>query len=437
MCIDLIEMELIVRVVVMLALSYMVGPCNCTGLCSPATYEFRLSKDGAFHFPVFHRKHPCLDDPSPVHAASVSDAGTVVGNDEIHKGKYFMAISLGTPSVFNLVTIDTGSTLSWVNCERCEIRCHGKADEAGPRFDPHSSATYRQIGCSDEDCVDIHQDNGIPYGCIDETDTCLYSVRYGSQYSAGKLGRDRLALGDNLTVVDDFVFGCSEDDRFYGKEAGVIGFGNKSYSFFNQMARQTSYVAFAYCFPSDHQAEGFLIVGPYPQRLELVTPLIRGYGRRWYVYSLLLLDMKVDGKRLEVDPTVDTRQIMVVDSGTDDTFVSSVVFYALAEAVTSAMGDKGYYREYGSEKVCFKPAGGEPVNWRGLPAVEMQFLRAALKLPPENVFHQQSADRICLAFQPDTSGVRDVRILGNRALRSFRVVYDLQKMTFGFQARAC
>jgi hypothetical protein len=55
-------------------------------------------------------------------------------------------------------------------------------------------------------------------------------------------------------------------------------------------------------------------------------------------------------------------QIMVVDSGTDDTFVSSVVFYALAEAVASAMGDRGYYREaYGGRKVCFRPAaaGGE------------------------------------------------------------------------------
>jgi hypothetical protein len=69
--------------------------------------------------------------------------------------------------------------------------------------------------------------------------------------------------------------------------------------------------------------------------------------------------------------------------------------------------------------------------------MEMRFLGATVNLPPENVFHQQSVDRICLAFQPDTSGVRDVRILGNKALRSFRVVYDLEKMTIGFQARAC
>lgn len=164
--------------------------------------ESRLRKDGAFHFPVFHRKHPCVDDNSStiIHAASVSDAGTVIGNDKIHQGKYLMAISLGTPAVFNLVAIDTGSTLSWVNCERCLIRCH---EQAGPKLDPHRSATYRHVvGCSDEDCLDVQGDNGVPYGCVDddETDTCLYGLRYGSQYSVGKLGRDRLALGDNYTA---------------------------------------------------------------------------------------------------------------------------------------------------------------------------------------------------------------------------------------------
>ena len=116
-----------------------------------ACSESRQRKDGAFHFPVFHRKHPCVDeDPSTIHAASVSDAGTVIGNDKIHQGKYFMAIRLGTPAVFNLVTIDTGSTLSWVNCKRCRIRCHEQAAEAGPKLDPHRSATYRHVGCSDE-----------------------------------------------------------------------------------------------------------------------------------------------------------------------------------------------------------------------------------------------------------------------------------------------
>ncbi|CAN6335490.1 unnamed protein product [Urochloa humidicola] len=432
-------MESLLLVMVALALSYMIRPCICTGVCSLSTHEFGLRKDGAFHFPVFHRKHPCVDpSSSPVHTASISDAGSVIGDDRIHEGKYFMAINLGTPSTFNLVTIDTGSTLSWVQCRRCQISCHLQAEKAGRIFDPHNSTTYRQIGCSNEDCLDLHQESSLPYGCIEETDTCLYLVRYGSsQYSVGKLGTDRLVLGgDNYTIVDDFIFGCSEDNSFRGYEAGVIGFGNKSYSYFNQVARKTSYNAFAYCFPIHHQGEGFMIIGPYPPKLELVTPLILGYGQRSHVYSIQQLDMMVDGKRLEVDPSFYTRRMTIVDSGADDVFISPPIFLAFGDAMTAAMQGKGYVREY-DEGVCFTSAGGT-VNWRDLPTVEMKFIRATLKLPPENVFHQQSAaGRICLAFKPDTSGVRDVQILGNKALRSFRVVYDLHKMTLAFQARAC
>ncbi|KAL6905608.1 hypothetical protein ACP4OV_003209 [Aristida adscensionis] len=411
------------------------------------TYRFKnfspRSQDGAFHFPVFHRKHPCVlldDDQSVVDAESVTDVGIVIRNDEIHKGKYLMGISLGTPAVFNLVAIDTGSSLSWVQCEPCQISCHKQAPEAGQVFDPRSSTTYRSVSCSDDDCAAVHDDHGVPFGCIEQTDTCLYGARYASQYSAGKLGRDRLALGRNFTVAGDFLFGCSEDDHFAGKEAGVVGLGSAHYSFFTQMAAKTSYRAFAYCFPGDHGAEGFMAVGPYPpSKLELVTPLIGGYGGSYpHAYSVQQLDMMVDGRRLEVDPSVYRRQMMIVDSGADDTYVLSPVFDALDWAMTAAMEGRGYVREYHprQDKLCFASTRA-PVSWRGLPVVEMKFIRAVLRLPPENVFHAQSANTICLAFKAHTAGVRGVQILGNKATRSFRVVHDLQKMTFGFQDRAC
>ncbi|GJM87973.1 hypothetical protein PR202_ga03985 [Eleusine coracana subsp. coracana] len=351
-----------------------------------------------------------------------------------------MAISLGTPAVFNLVTIDTGSTLSWVQCEECQVWCHDQAPQAEQKFKPDSSTTYSHIGCHNEDCIDLHEVYDVPFDCIEETNTCLYSVRYGSsQYSAGKLGKDRLALGNSDdSILDDLVFGCSEDDMFKGSEAGIIGLGNKSYSFFNQLVRKTSYNAFAYCFPIDHKSEGFLTIGPYPPKLEVATPLIPGYGKRWYAhaYSLLQVGMTIDGKRLDVDPSEFRRQLMIVDSGTDDTFLSSPVYYAMAVS----MRDKGYDRVYDASKktVCFsRSASGGSVNWSGLPKVEMKFLRADLTLPPQNVFHQQSDGRICLAFHPDVAGVAGVQILGNKATRSFRLVYDLQMMTFRFQARAC
>jgi hypothetical protein len=80
----------------------------------------------------------------------------VVARDNVHKGKFLMVIGLGTPpAVFNLVTIDTGSTLSWVQCQPC------------------------QILCSSRDCADVHEFLGIPFGCVEETDTASIASATG------------------------------------------------------------------------------------------------------------------------------------------------------------------------------------------------------------------------------------------------------------------
>lgn len=389
----------------------------------------------------------------------------MVANDVIHKGKFFMVISLGTPAVFNLVAIDTGSTLSWVQCRSCQIQCHTHLPEVGPIFDHRNSSTYQRVACSSKDCAAVHDRLGVLSGCVEETDTCLYSLRYGSgplaQYSVGRLGKDRLrlALSDDYGVVDGFVFGCSEDVRFNGREAGIVGFGNETFSFFNQvMAAQANggynYNAFSYCFPGNHGTQGFLSIGPYDRHggdLSF-TNLIFGYGddRRRFAYSLQQLDMVVDGQRLDVvDPSVYASQMMIVDSGTPVTFLLAPVFDALDKAVTAAMAARGYARHQLQDEentVCFWiAAAGETTtaDWSQmmLPTVEMKFTGTTLKLPPQNVFDQRFADSegrlVCLPFQPSAAGVSGVQILGNKATRSFRVVFDLQARMFGFQPDAC
>lgn len=378
-----------------------------------------LNKDGAFQFPVFHRKHPCLS--SLIHPTNVpAEPSPVVGNHEIHEGKFFMDISLGTPPVANLVTVDTGSTLSWVVCQRCQISCHTTAPEAGSVFDPDKSTTYELVGCSSRDCADVQRSLVAPFGCIEETDTCLYSLRYGSgpsgQYSAGRLGTDKLTLASSSSIIDGFIFGCSGDDSFKGYESGVIGFGGANFSFFNQVARQTNYRAFSYCFPGDHTAEGFLSIGAYPKDELVYTNLIPHFGDR-SVYSLQQIDMMVDGNRLQVDQSEYTKRMMVVDSGTVDTFLLGPVFDAFSKAMASAMQAKGFLSDTVGTETCFRPNGGDSVDSGDLPTVEMRFIGTTLKLPPENVFHDllPSHDKICLAFKPDVAGVRNVQILGNKA----------------------
>lgn len=364
-----------------------------------------------------------------------ADSSTVIGDDSMRKNKYFMGISLGTPPVFNLVTIDTGSTLSWVQCKNCQIKCYDQAAKAGQIFNPYNSSTYSKVGCSTEACNGMHMDLAVEYGCVEEDDTCIYSLRYGSgEYSVGYLGKDRLTLASNRSI-DNFIFGCGEDNLYNGVNAGIIGFGTKSHSFFNQVCQQTDYTAFSYCFPRDHENEGSLTIGPYARDINLMWTKLIYYDHK-PAYAIQQLDMMVNGIRLEIDPYIYISKMTIVDSGTADTYILSPVFDALDKAMTKEMQAKGYTRGWDERRICFISNSGS-ANWNDFPTVEMKLIRSTLKLPVENALYESSNNVICSTFLPDDAGVRGVQMLGNRAVRSFKLVFDIQAMNFGFKARAC
>ncbi|XP_015698519.2 aspartyl protease family protein At5g10770-like [Oryza brachyantha] len=409
----------------------------CTSTTSPgssSTYGIGLNTNGTITFPVFHINNSFISrmiQPENIPA----DSSIVIGDDSMRKNKYFMGINLGTPPVFNLVTIDTGSTLSWVQCKNCEIKCYKQAANAGQIFNPYSSSTYSKLGCSAEACHGIHMDLAVEYGCVEENDACLYSLRYGSgEYSAGYLGRDRLTLASN-SRIDSFIFGCGEDNLYSGVNAGIIGFGTKSFSFFNQVSQQTDYAAFSYCFPRNHENQGSLTIGPYGRDLNLMWTKLIYYDHK-PVYAIQQLDLMVNGTRLEIDRYIYTSKMTIVDSGTADTYILLPVFDALDRAMTKEMQAKGYARGWDERKICFISNTGS-ANWNDFPTVEMKLIRSTLKLPVENAFYESSNNVICSTFLPDDAGVQGVQILGNRAVRSFKLVFDIQAMNFGFRARAC
>lgn len=167
-----------------------------------------LNNHGAFQFPVFHRNHPSFS--SWIKTSTVPEA-TVSRDDSLRENVFFMSINLGTPAVSNLVTIDTGSSLSWVQCGRCHIRCQWQAGSTRPMFNPFNSSTYQNVKCSTEACHTIHKSTGITSVCVDETDPCLYRIRYAlGEYSVGYLGKEKLTLPNSVTI-DDFIFGCGGD----------------------------------------------------------------------------------------------------------------------------------------------------------------------------------------------------------------------------------
>ncbi|KAF0936167.1 hypothetical protein E2562_038982 [Oryza meyeriana var. granulata] len=167
--------------------------------------------------------------------------GTSAGSSALHCPASIY-VKLGTPSVQYLVTFDTGSTLFWVQCKPCSIKCHNQPVKVGPIFDPSKSSMFRCVGCSTSICSYLRSTLGIKSkACMEWEDTCLYILSYGGwAYTVGKVVLDKLVLvdqaaGDAETTLSlaNFVFGCSMD-TLYGvqREAGIFGLGSNNYSFF-------------------------------------------------------------------------------------------------------------------------------------------------------------------------------------------------------------
>ncbi|KAL5723777.1 hypothetical protein ACHQM5_007131 [Ranunculus cassubicifolius] len=89
---------------------------------------------------------------------------------------------------FNLVQVDTGSDLLWVNCIQCTI-CH-KESGIGIKlrlYDPKESVTAKVLPCDTDFCGSVHHaqnectSNGL----------CLYQVRYADgSHTDGYFVRD-------------------------------------------------------------------------------------------------------------------------------------------------------------------------------------------------------------------------------------------------------
>ncbi|KAM0859459.1 hypothetical protein ACQ4PT_047176 [Festuca glaucescens] len=165
---------------------------------------------------------------------------------------YVITVDIGTPAVPQHMIIDTGSDVSWVQCNPCpEPSCHAPN---GTLFDPLLSSTYVPFNCTSTTCLQLDDNN---LGCS-STQECQFYVGYhdGSN-TTGTYGADTLALTDAETV-SGFQFGCSHEvGGFTDQTDGLMGLGGDVQSLVSQTAA-TYGKAFSYCLPANSSTSGFL-----------------------------------------------------------------------------------------------------------------------------------------------------------------------------------
>ncbi|PKU67973.1 Aspartic proteinase nepenthesin-2 [Dendrobium catenatum] len=138
---------------------------------------------------------------------------TIIDYD-ISAYSYIIDIGLGTPTKFFLFTFDTGSDLTWTQCEPC-VNCH---TQKNPIYDPTKSFTFTNIPCDTSYC-------------------------------------------SQLEKIYNFVFGCGHNNTgVFGLEDGLLGLGRGPISIINQTPQVYNKI-FSYCLPSRPNVAGYLELG--------------------------------------------------------------------------------------------------------------------------------------------------------------------------------
>lgn len=347
-------------------------------------------------------------------------------------GNYYTKIGLGSPPTYYPVVVDTGSSLSWIQCAPCLGYCH---PQVGPLFNPTASNTYQILSCKTNECTSL-KDATLNSPMCTSSDKCVYTATYGDQsFSQGYLSKDSLTFG--AASLPSFVFGCGENnDGLFGKSAGLFGLAKNSLSMLSQLSTKYG-KAFSYCLPTSSQTGGggYLSIGTTSSSAYKFTPMLSDSSDSM-LYFLKLSAISVSGKPLGVAASgysVPT----IIDSGTTISRLSSPVYAALREELVKIISSKYKATEgYSILDACF--VGSADAIAAAVPSVALIFQGGAeLKLEPQNVIIEVEKGTTCLSFAGN-SNIRDsISIIGNQQQQTFDIVYDITSSRIGFAAGGC
>uniref|UniRef100_A0A0A9DVQ7 Peptidase A1 domain-containing protein n=1 Tax=Arundo donax TaxID=35708 RepID=A0A0A9DVQ7_ARUDO len=338
-------------------------------------------------------------------------------------GNYVTRLGLGTPATAYAVVVDTGSSLTWLQCSPCVVSCHR---QAGPLYDPKASSTYAAVPCSASQCDELQAATLNPSACS-VSNVCIYQASYGdSSFSVGYLSKDTVSFGSGS--FPNFYYGCGQDNEgLFGRSAGLIGLARNKLSLLYQLAPSLGY-AFSYCLPTSASA-GYLSIGSYNAGQYSYTPMASS-SLDGSLYFVSLAGMSVGGSPLAVSPSEYGSLPTIIDSGTVITRLPTSLYNALSKAVAAAMGRAARAPSYSILDACFQ---GQASQLR-VPAVNMAFSGGAtLRLATRNVLIDVDDSTTCLAFAPTDS----TAIIGNTQQQTFSVVYDVAQSRIGFAPGGC
>ncbi|CAH9132975.1 unnamed protein product [Cuscuta epithymum] len=383
-------------------------------------------------------------------------------------GIHTMQVKLGSKKTNLSLVLDTGSHLTWTQCQPCTEEDDGLSqcfNQSGPIYDPSKSTKYSDVLFDSTACSDVYQATGLTASAVRSTnDTliCGYNVYYAEDVdsrSTGNLGVDQLKFLGSEEEEDggafNLTFGCGHNNNLSGRldAAGVMGLAQSNLSIVSQMSKEVR-KCFSYCLPTENGTGGYAAFGcrrpktPTGQHVGYtnLTEPPPGVDVNNYVSGLYYVDLtniSVNGKALEMNCTAGFRHAvgMFVDSASPISILPPTVYAALNKSFSDHMKD--YRRAPGNESGildnCYnftnRPNPTIPnISFTFGGGMEVVLHRSAVMVPV-------SADRtskVCLGFGANKNDMYNVTgVFGNLQQQTLEMFYDLEGGTLGFSQDSC
>ncbi|KAH7841518.1 hypothetical protein Vadar_030976 [Vaccinium darrowii] len=352
-----------------------------------------------------------------------TESGKLIGT-----GNYVVTLGFGTPKKDLTLIFDTGSDVTWIQCQPC-ISCYQQQE---PIFNPSKSQTYKNLTCNTPQCSQLQR-----RGCFTKTNTCIYGVDYGDgSFTRGFFATETLTLTGS-DVFPNFTFGCGVNNQgLFRGSAGLLSLGRNPLSLVGQTASKYGNY-FSYCLPTFSSSSGTLVFGkeggPTNSASLKFTPLSTNSNEP-SSYFIQVDAIKVGEQTLSISPSVFSNSGTIIDSGTVVTRLQPEAYSALRTSFWQQMMNYTMTQGVSLFDTCYNFSGHDTVV---VPHIYFLFAGdVEAPLDFSGILFSTSPTQACLAFAGN-SDASEVGIFGNLQQQTLDVVYDVAGGKLGFGTEGC
>ncbi|KAJ6397874.1 hypothetical protein OIU77_018812 [Salix suchowensis] len=321
---------------------------------------------------------------------------------------YNVTLNIGQPSKPYFLDVDTGSDLTWLQCDAPCVHC---TEAPHPYYRPSNNL----VACMDPICQSLHSNDD--HRC-ENPEQCDYEVEYADGGSSlGVLVRDAF----NLNFTNEkrqsplLALGCGYDQLPGGSHHpidGVLGLGKGKSSIVSQLS-SLGLVRNVIGHCLSRRGGGFLFFGDdlYDPSRVAWTPMSPDAKH----YSPGLAELTFDGKT-----TGFKKLLTTFDSGSSYTYLNSQAYQGLISLLKKELSGKPL-REASDDQTL-------PLCWKG--RKPFRSIQAYLII--------SSKGNACLGILNGTEvGLNDLNVIGDISMQDRVVIYDNEKERIGWAPGNC